>query len=110
MTGFHAVLGALGIATILAGGCADPSVAPSTRAQCARGNVCVTGEARFFTLEGGFWAVRGDDNVVYEIRGGLPAEFRMDGLRVFLVARVLPVGSYIMVGPVVAIVAIERLR
>lgn len=78
---------------------------------CAKENVCVTGTVRFFTFEGGFWAVRGDDDVTYDPIGGLSSDFRLEGLRVHLVARELKdVGSFHMAGPVVEIISIRRLR
>jgi hypothetical protein len=73
--------------------------------------VCVTGTARFFSIEGGFWAVRGDDGVTYDPVHGLPTEFQQEGLRVYLVARERrDLGSYHMVGPIVEIVSIQRFR
>ncbi len=49
--------------------------------------VRVNGTVRFMTFEGGFWAVRGDDNVTYDPLNGLPAAFQVEGLRVRLEAK-----------------------
>ena len=78
---------------------------------CPQDQVCVNGTARFFDFEGGFWAVRGDDDVTYDPLGGLPEDFRQEGLRVHLRARVRDdVGSFHMAGPIVDIVEIRTLR
>ncbi len=83
----------------------DPVLGP-----CPQDLICVNGAARFYSFEGGFWAVRGDDNVTYDPLGGLPTEFRQDGLRVHLRARLRPdQGSFHMAGPIVDIVSIRRL-
>ena len=72
--------------------------------------ICVTGAAHYFTFEGGFWAVRGDNDTTYDPLGALPAEFRHDGLRVRLEARIRSdVGSFHMAGPIVEILDIRRL-
>jgi hypothetical protein len=72
--------------------------------------VRVHGTVRFMTFEGGFWAVRGDDNVTYDPVSGLPAAFQIDGLRVRLQARRLSDTHPIhMAGPVVEIITISRL-
>lgn len=78
---------------------------------CPRDQVCVDGTSQFFSFEGGFWAVRGDDNVTYDPVAGLPADFRQPGLRVHLRARVREdVGSFHMAGPVVDIISIRKLN
>lgn len=61
-----------------------------------------TGTVEWFSLEGGFFAIRGDDDRAYEPIN-LPAELREDGLRVRN-----DLGSYRMVGPVVEIQEIAR--
>ena len=71
--------------------------------------VRVAGTVRFYTFEGGFWAVRGDDATTYDPIGGLPPDFRQDSLRVFLHARVRSdMSSFHMVGPIVEIISIRR--
>ena len=68
-----------------------------------------TGTVQWFDLEGGFFAIRGDDGVVYDPTN-LAGEFRRDGLRVRFDAEIKPnMGGIHMVGPIVEIVAIERL-
>jgi hypothetical protein len=72
--------------------------------------VTITGTVQFVPLEGGFWAVHGDDNVTYDPLGGLPAAFQSYGLRVRIEARRRSdIGSVHMVGPIVEILAIGRL-
>ena len=72
--------------------------------------VCVVGTVHYFTFEGGFWAVRGDDSTTYDPLSGLPADFQREGLRVRLVARIRSdLGSYHMAGPIVEILDIRRL-
>jgi hypothetical protein len=72
--------------------------------------VRVDGTVRFMTFEGGFWAVRGDDNMTYDPVSGLPAAFQIDGLRVRLQAkRLSDTGTIHMAGPVVEIITISRL-
>jgi hypothetical protein len=72
--------------------------------------VRVNGTVRFMTFEGGFWAVRGDDNVTYDPLNGLPAAFQIEGLRVRLEARPKPDAASIhMAGPIVEIVTIAKI-
>jgi len=72
--------------------------------------VSVNGTVRFMTFEGGFWAVRGDDNVTYDPIDGLPVAFQVEGLRVRLKAKRRPdVGGVHMAGPIVEIITIARL-
>jgi hypothetical protein len=72
--------------------------------------VSVNGTVHFYTFEGGFWAVRGDDNTTYDPLGGLPMEFRQEGLRVLLRAKIRnDMGSFHMAGPIVEIITIRRL-
>lgn len=90
------------LAVVIAPGCAT---SPS-----GGGMVNVTGTVQHITLEGGFWAIRGDDGKTYDPVGGLPAEFQKEGLRVRLDAKARPdVASFHMVGPMVDIVKIQRL-
>lgn len=83
----------------------DPVLGP-----CPQDLICVNGTAGYYNLEGGFWAVRGDDKVTYDPVGGLPSDFRQNGLRVHLRARDTDMGSVHMVGPVVEIISIRRLN
>ena len=72
--------------------------------------ICVTGTVHYYTLEGGFWAIRGDDNITYDPLGALPNDFRHEGLRVRLEARIRSdVLSFHMAGPIVEILDIRRL-
>jgi hypothetical protein len=72
--------------------------------------VRVDGTVRFMTFEGGFWAVRGDDDVTYDPIAGLPPAFQVEGLRVRLEARRRQDAASIhMAGPIVEILTIARL-
>jgi hypothetical protein len=72
--------------------------------------VAVNGTVRFMTFEGGFWAIRGDDNVTYDPLGGLPAAFQSEGLRVRIEARRRnDMASIHMAGPIVEIISINKL-
>jgi hypothetical protein len=72
--------------------------------------VRVNGTVVFMTFEGGFWAVRGDDDVTYDPMAGLPPAFQVQGLRVRLEGRRRDdVASIHMAGPIVEILTIARL-
>jgi hypothetical protein len=93
----------LAAAAIVLGACGSP-----TAPEVPPGAIQVTGTVRYFTLEGGFWAVRGDDGVTYDPINGLSSEFRRENLRVSLVARVRnDVGGVHMVGPIVEVLSIQ---
>jgi hypothetical protein len=73
-------------------------------------NLVRVGTVRFFNLEGGFWAIAGDDGVTYDPMNPLGAEFQRDGLRVRFEGKVRnDVGNTHMVGPIVEIIQIEKL-
>lgn len=91
-------------ATILSAACSSP-----TAPQLPPGAIQVTGTVRYFTLEGGFWAVRGDDGVTYDPMNGLGSEFQRENLRVTLIAKVRnDMGGIHMVGPIVEVLSIKR--
>jgi hypothetical protein len=72
--------------------------------------ISIPGRVQFFNLEGGFWAIRGDDGVVYDPKDPLPVQYRVENLRVTIVARVrTDLGGIHMVGPIVEIVGILAL-
>jgi hypothetical protein len=65
-----------------------------------------TGTVYWFDLEGGFYAIRGDDDVTYDPMN-LSDEFKQDGLRVRFKANLRnDMGSFHMVGPIVEIIEI----
>jgi hypothetical protein len=69
----------------------------------------VAGTVQYFSLEGGFWAVRGDDGRVYDPMNGLPPAFQRENLRVLMVVKVrTDVGGIHMIGPIVEILRIVR--
>ena len=90
---------------LCASGCGAPT-APSV----SGGAIRVTGTAHFFTLEGGFWAIRGDDGVTYDPKDGLPPAFQREGMRVSAVVKTRSdLGGIHMVGPIVEIIDIKSL-
>jgi hypothetical protein len=91
----------LGIVLVASAGC-EPRLGRET--------VRVDGTVHYFDLEGGFWAIKGDDGKTYDPMGGVPADYQKDGLRVHLVAKVRPdVGSIHMAGVMVEIISIRRI-
>jgi hypothetical protein len=90
--------------SIVSGACSSSPTAP----QLPPGAIQVNGTVRYFTLEGGFWAVRGDDGVTYDPMNGLASEFQRENLRVTLVAKVrTDMGGIHMVGPIVEVISIQ---
>ncbi|MGE5926470.1 MAG: hypothetical protein ACM357_03880 [Gemmatimonadota bacterium] len=84
--------------------------APLTPSDSAAADSVITlsGVVRHFDLEGGFFAIRGDDGVTYD-PSNLAEDFRRDGLRVRARVRLRPdMGGIHMVGPIVDIIEIER--
>jgi hypothetical protein len=105
----------LGAAALLGAGCGGREVTPPrggdggtvvVNGDVARG----TGTVRYFDLEGGFFAIQGDDGVTYDPYATLPAAFRQDGLRVRFEARLLRDAMGIhMVGPIVELLQVSAL-
>ena len=95
---------ALAIAVLVGSmACASPA-APELPA----GAIRVNGTVQYFNLEGGFWAVRGDDGITYDPIAGLASAFQRENLRVTMVARIRPdMGGIHMVGPLVEVISIE---
>lgn len=94
---------ALIAASIWLAACTSP-VAPEVPA----GAIRVDGTVRYFALEGGFWAVRGNDGITYDPMNGLAPEFRRENLQVTLVAKVRnDLGGIHMVGPIVEVLSIR---
>jgi hypothetical protein len=72
------------------------------------GAIQVIGTVHHYALEGGFWAVRSDDGVIYDPINGLAPEFQRENLRVTLVVHVRnDMGGIHMVGPIVEVVSIQ---
>ena len=61
-------------------------VSPTPAAEAGGTDVKLTGVVRHVELEGGFYAIRGDDGVTYDPTN-LPPEFQKDGLKVEAEAR-----------------------
>lgn len=68
-----------------------------------------SGTVEYFTFEGGFWAIDGDDGTVYEPTEDLPPGFEKAGLRVGFLARMTDYPSFRMAGPVVELLDIWEL-
>jgi hypothetical protein len=69
----------------------------------------VDGTVQYFTFEGGFWAIQGDDGFVYDPIS-FPADFRKAGLRVHAVLdRLDDMASVHMAGYVVEVLSMELL-
>lgn len=70
----------------------------------------ITGVIRHDEVEGGFWAIRGDDSVTYDPTN-LPEEFRREGLRVEAEARLRDdMAGIHMAGPLVELRRIRKAR
>ena len=99
-------IAALFLGLLVAGACKS-STAPG---ELAPGTTRVTGIVQHYTIEGGFWAVRGDDNVTYDPIGGMPADFQQENLRVSMVVKLRPdMGGIHGVGPMVEIIQIQKI-
>ena len=67
------------------------------------------GTVTYTDLEGGAWVVAGDDGTTYE-PVNLAEEYHAEGLRVRVeAARREDLGSFLMAGPIIEIIRIERL-
>jgi hypothetical protein len=74
------------------------------------GAVRVDGNVHFYSFEGGFWAIHGDDSVIYDPVDGLPSTFQRENLRVSAVLRIRnDLAGFHMAGPIVEIISIVRL-
>ena len=94
---------------LLACAAAKPSgwVTPTPLAEEVGPRITIVGEVYRSELEGGFWAIRGDDGVTYDPTN-LPEEFRKEGLRVEAEARRRDdIVSFHMAGPIVQLVRIR---
>lgn len=89
---------------------ADTTAAARQKGDTVNADVNVDGAVHHFEIEGGFWAIRGDDGKNYDPKDGVPAQFQKEGLRVHLRARTIPDAmSFHQVGPIVEIVDIRAL-
>ena|SRR5881394_3454734 len=104
---FGAVRSALLLGLAACGGSEANWVVPTSAEERVGTPIHITGKVQFYGIEGGFYAIRGDDEVTYDPTN-LPTAFRKDGLAVEADARLLEgVGNSHMAGP---IVELERIR
>ena len=90
-------------ASIFLAGCSSP-----TAPEIPAGAVQINGTVRYIALEGGFWAVRGDDGVTYDPMNGLAPQYQRENLRVTLVAKVRnDIAGIHMAGPIVEVLSIQ---
>ncbi len=84
--------------------------APGAPGPLPPGTLRITGTMARFAIEGQFWAIRGDDGVVYDPVRPPAADFLVEGLRVSAVIRIRTdlAGAH-MVGPIVEVMTIARL-
>lgn len=87
-----------------------PATGPGASGVVQEGDVVSgTGTIRYFDIEGGFFAIRGDDDKTYDPMN-LAEEYQRDGQRVRFRAKLRnDMGSFHMVGPIVEILKIERI-
>lgn len=89
--------------SFLSAACSSP-----TAPEVPSGAIQIAGTVRYFTLEGGFWAVQGDDGVAYDPMNGLAPAFQRENLKVTLVAKVRnDMSGFHMVGPIVEVLSIR---
>ena len=88
-------------------GCARELQSPSGATE--RDVISLTGTIQFISLEGGFFAIRGDDGTTYDPLN-LQRDYQQNGLRVRLKARLRnDVATVRMAGPVIEILEIEKM-
>ncbi|HJU88096.1 MAG TPA: hypothetical protein VJ672_01805 [Gemmatimonadaceae bacterium] len=99
----------VGVALALAlAGCSSGTTSPDGDVIVVDGTVRGTGVVHFYNLEGGFFAIRGDDNVTYDPMEGMPESFRQDGLRVRFEGKVRDdMASIHMVGRIIELLDID---
>ena len=102
----------MAVVTVAAAGCSrgapDDWVTPTPAAEPGGTPVHVVGTVQRVELEGGFFAIKGDDGTTYDPTN-LPDAFKQDGLEVEAEARRRDDAAGIhMVGPIVDIVRIRR--
>jgi hypothetical protein len=97
------------MASAVAGCGSDTGPSPVRGTVVVAGDVVQgTGTVSYYTFEGGFYAIRGDDDVTYDPTN-LSSEFKQDGLRVRFEGRLLRDRvSFHMAGPIIELLAIMR--
>jgi hypothetical protein len=90
--------------TIVSAACSASPIAP----EIPTGAIQISGTVRYFTIEGGFWAVQGDDGVTYDPMNGLAPAFQRENLKVTVLAKVRnDMGGIHMVGPIIEVLSIQ---
>ncbi len=102
----------LASALICACGCGQSSTStpPAVNDQSAQKPIEVIGTIQWFSIEGGFWAIRGSDGKVYDPSSPLESRWQTPDLPVRAVLRVRSdLVSVHMVGVIVDVLQIEQL-
>jgi hypothetical protein len=103
LLGILAIVAAAGLSGC--GGSTTPT-SPTGTVVVSAGVARGTGTVQFMNLEGGFFAIRGDDAVTYDPTN-LPPAFQRHALRVRFEARIRrDLGGIHMVGPIVEVISI----
>jgi hypothetical protein len=96
------------VAGISIGACkAGSSTAPDGDVIVIDGTVRGTGVVLFYDIEGGFYAIRGDDGRIFDPISGMPTAFRRHGLAVEFEGEIRHVGTIHMVGEAIALTHIR---
>jgi hypothetical protein len=99
------------LTSLMLGGCGRSSeewVVPNPAAEAGGTEIRIVGTVRRVELEGGFFAIQGDDGVSYDPTN-LPEQFQKDGLQIETEARRRDDRAGIhMAGPIVDLVRIRR--
>jgi len=97
-----------GLALAACGSTPEDWVLPTPAVEAGGTTIRIVGTIRRVELEGGFFAIAGNDGVSYDPTN-LPAEFQQDGLAVEAEARRRDdVAGIHMAGPIVELVRIRR--
>ena len=107
-TRLHALIALAAIALAGCGGSSEEWVVPAPAAEAGGAELRIVGTVRRVELEGGFFAIQGEDGVTYDPTN-LPTPFQQDGIRVEAEARRRDDRAGIhMTGPIVDLVRIRR--
>lgn len=104
-----ALLLTVGAASLGCRSSSDPAPPAGGRIVVKGDEISGTGTVRFFAIEGGFFAIVGDDGKTYDPYGAIPSALARDGLRVRFAARIRhDMAGIHMVGSIIELITIER--